>query len=257
MRIKLLVILFMFVFSQSAFAQHLELMEDKGELGAMLGYVSYNGDVASDIQFIKMNYGAYYKRQLNPYIGLRLNYEKINLEASDAVSMNAYNLARNFYFKRDFHEVSVLTELYFNRFINGRKKFRFSPYLGFGGGLLISTAVDQSSNGKSTNQYPFVPVNLGLKYSITNHFNLFAEYKYRFTTSDYIDHLTDAQLYNGYQAGRSGKDQIVSAQVGLSYNFRAIYGPEPIKRKKHQKLEMDSPNQKSSKLGFLNPFKRK
>ena len=242
----------------NSYAQHLELMEDKGELGAMVGYASYNGDVASDIQFIKMNYGAYYKKQLNSYIGVRLNYEKINLEASDAASLNAYNLARNYYFRRNFHEVSVLTELYFNRFVNGKKRYRFTPYLGFGAGYLITTSVDVSSNGKFANQYPFVPINLGLKYSITNHFNLFAEYKHRFTTSDYIDHFTDDQMYNGYQASRSGKDQVLSAQIGISYNFREVYGPDPIKNKKHKKLERDEvTHTKTGLFGFLNPFKRK
>lgn len=243
---------------QSLYGQHLELMDDKGELGAYMGYVSYNGDVANDIQFVKMNYGAYYKKQLNAYIGLKLNYEKVNLEASDAVSNNAYNMARNFYFKRNFQEVSLLTELYFNRFINGRKNFRCSPYLGFGAGMLISTDVDVSSYGKYTNQYPIIPVQLGLKYSVTKHINVFTEFKYRFTTTDYLDHFTDAQLYNGYQASRSGKDQYVSALLGISYNFRAVYGPDPVKNKKYKKLDRANvTNQPTRKWGFLNPFKHK
>lgn len=258
MRIRIFIFGFLFLSSQIIFGQHLSLMKDKGELGAMVGYSSYNGDVAGDIQFMKMNYGAFYKKQLNAYIGLRLNYEKINLGASDATSLNAYNLARNFYFKRNFHEVSILSELYFNRFINGRKRFRFSPYLGFGAGLLISSSVDVSSNGKFNNQYPFIPINLGLKYSISEHVNVFAEYKHRFTTTDYIDHFTDEQLYNGYQSGRSGKDQYFSALIGLSYNFREIYGPDPIKNKKHKKLDSDNQStNRRSLFGFLNPFKRK
>ena len=141
MRYIYLVLFFSF-FSFSSKAQHLQLINDQGEVGAFMGYGSYNGDIASDVQFIKMNYGAFYKKQLNAYIGLRVNYEKLNLGASDLSSQNAYDFTRGFIFERDFHEVSVLSELYFNRFITDRKDFRFSPYLGFGVGYLFNGNID-------------------------------------------------------------------------------------------------------------------
>ncbi len=134
MRCIYIFLLFVFLYSVSAKAQHLQLINDKGEVGAFTGYGSYNGDIASDVQFIKMNYGAFYKKQLNAYIGLRVNYEKLNLGASDVSSQNAYDFARGFIFQRDFHEISVLSELYFNRFITDRKNFRVTPYLSFGAG---------------------------------------------------------------------------------------------------------------------------
>jgi len=56
-----------FLFSESANAQHLELVSDVGEFAGFFGVNSYNGDIASDVQFIKRNYGAYYKKQLNNY----------------------------------------------------------------------------------------------------------------------------------------------------------------------------------------------
>ncbi len=64
MRYIYLVLFFSF-FSFSSKAQHLQLINDQGEVGAFMGYGSYNGDIASDEQFIKMNYGAFYKKQLN------------------------------------------------------------------------------------------------------------------------------------------------------------------------------------------------
>ena len=266
MRCIYIFLLFVFLYSVSAKAQHLQLINDKGEVGAFMGYGSYNGDIASDVQFIKMNYGAFYKKQLNAYIGLRVNYEKLNLGASDVSSQNAYDFARGFIFQRDFHEISVLSELYFNRFITDRKNFRFSPYLGFGVGYLINGSID-STNGfanPAKNRIATLPINLGFKWNVYKQISLFGEFKYRFTTSDYVDHFPDGVLLsipgssNQFQGSKSGKDELLSASLGLSYNFRKIYGPEKFKpsKKKKSDIEDHSPKKRSKWLFFL-PFNRK
>ena len=61
MRIQFIFLWLALFFCASVNAQHLQLINDKGEVGAFAGYGSYNGDIASDVQFIKMNYGAFYK----------------------------------------------------------------------------------------------------------------------------------------------------------------------------------------------------
>lgn len=267
MRFTPIFLMFTLFFCSSLKAQHLQLINDRGEAGAFLGYSSYSGDIASDIQFVKLNYGAFYKKQLNAYIGLRINYEKMNIGATDLISKNEYDLARGFTFQRDFHEVSVLSELYFNRFITDRKDYKFSPYLGFGAGSLFSADIDQNNFSKSTKtNYTVLLTNLGFKWNVYKQFNLFGEIKYRFATSDYVDHFTDAvpmklngsTLNTTYQGSASGKDELVSASLGLSYNFRKVYGPEPIKKQKRKKqaIEDHSPKKKSKLLFFL-PFNRK
>ena len=266
MRCIYIFLLFVFLYSVSAKAQHLQLINDKGEVGAFMGYGSYNGDIASDVQFIKMNYGAFYKKQLNAYIGLRVNYEKLNLGASDVSSQNAYDFARGFIFQRDFHEISVLSELYFNRFITDRKNFRFSPYLGFGVGYLINGSIDETNGfaNPAKNRIATMPINLGFKWNVYKQISLFGEFKYRFTTSDYVDHFPDGVLLsipgssNQFQGSKSGKDELLSASLGLSYNFRKIYGPEKFKpsKKKKSDIEDHSPKKRSKLLFFL-PFNRK
>ena len=246
MRCIYIFLLFVFLYSVSAKAQHLQLINDKGEVGAFMGYGSYNGDIASDVQFIKMNYGAFYKKQLNAYIGLRVNYEKLNLGASDVSSQNAYDFARGFTFQRDFHEISVLSELYFNRFITDRKNFRFSPYLGFGVGYLINGSIDETNGfaNPAKNRIATMPINLGFKWNVYKQISLFGEFKYRFTTSDYVDHFPDGVLLsipgssNQFQGSKSGKDELLSASLGLSYNFRKIYGPEKFKPSKKKKSDI-------------------
>jgi hypothetical protein len=50
----------------------------------------------------------------------------------------------------------------------------------------------------------------------------------------------------------------MSASIGLSYNFRKIYGPEKFKpsKKKKSDIEDHSPKKRSKLLFFL-PFNRK
>jgi hypothetical protein len=93
---------------------------------------------------------------------------------------------------------------------------------------------------------------------------LFSEFKYRFNASDYIDHFSDATSItpqgssSKYQGSKSGKDEMMSASIGLSYNFRKIYGPEKFKPSKKKKLDQeDSAPKKKSKLLFFLPFSRK
>lgn len=259
-------VLFFSLFSFSSKAQHLQLINDKGELGAFMGYSSYNGDIASDVQFVQSNYGTFYKKQLNSYIGLRLNYEKLNLGASDLSSKNQYEFARRFIFERNFHEVSVLSELYFNRFITDRKNFRFSPYLGFGIGYLFKGDKDLQ-NGfapSEKNRIITLPINLGFKWNVYKQISLLSEFKYRFSTSDYIDHFPDETpmsligVINKYQGSKSGKDLLMSGSLGISFNFRKIYGPEKFKKPKRKKSEVeDTSPKKKSKLLFFLPFSRK
>ena len=265
MRFTCIFLFFGLLSTASIKAQHLQLINDKGELGGFMGYSSYTGDVASDVQFVKMNYGAFYKKQFNSYIGLRASYEKINLGASDFSSKNPYELARGFFFERDFHEISLLSELYFNRFITDRKNFRFSPYLGFGAGYLMSANLDRNNFSIKTNtRYTSLMTNIGFKWNIYKQISLFSEFKYRFNLSDYIDHFSDAtaiapqgSVYK-YQGSKSGKDQMMSASLGLSYNFRKIYGPEIFKQPKRKKNDIeDHSPQKKSKLLFSLPFNRK
>jgi hypothetical protein len=256
MRYIYLVLFFSF-FSFSSKAQHLQLINDQGEVGAFMGNSKYFGDIYSDIKDYNINYGAFYKRQINAYIGLRLNYEKINLSADDNKSTNPYDVARAYYFKRDFHEISVLSELYFNRFITDRKDFRFSPYLGFGVGYLIGGSIDLPDSRAAINRIATMPINLGFKWNVYKQINLFGEVKYRFTTSDYVEHIPD-NLVDTYQGIKSGKDEIFSSSIGLSYNFRKIYGPEKFKPSKKKKADIeDHSPKKRSKLLFFLPFNRK
>jgi outer membrane protein W len=277
MRKQFIYLLFLLFFTTSVQAQYLQLVENKGEFGVFAGQASYNGDIAPNLQFLTTNFGGFYKRQLNDYVGLRLNYEIVPLGAFDSLTantMNSYVRGRSLYFKTTYQDISLMTELYFLKFINGNKNYRFSPYLGFGVGYLsplkdTSTPLRDSSNykilGASTKAPNIItmPLTIGFKYNVVGSFNVFGEFTYRFTNSDQLDHFGDNNIYPkggiNYQASTSGKDQFFSAKLGLSYNFLRIYGPDPRPKAKRDNLfsKTSKSSNKGTKKSLFGFFKRK
>lgn len=270
MRKQFILLFFLLFFTTALRAQYLQLVENKGEFGVFAGQASYNGDLAPNLQFLTLNFGGFYKRQLNDYVGIRLNYEIVPLGAFDSLTantMNSYVHGRNLYFRTTYQDISLMTELYFLKFINGNQKYRFSPYLGFGVGYL--SPLKDSSNykiaGQSTKAPNIItmPLNIGFKYNVVGSFNLFGEFTYRFTSSDQMDHFGDKDSYpNGgtiYQGSASGKDQFFSAKLGLSYNFLSIYGPDPKPKAKRDNLfsKQSKSSNKGPKKSLFGFFKRK
>ena len=235
---KFISVLCCVLFAMSLQAQHIQLLENKGEVGIMGGGSYYHGDIASDKLFYQPNFGAFYKKQLNDYVGIRLTYEYIALGANDIQSANPYEYQRGLNFTRVSHDVSLMGEFYFLKFINGYKQYRFTPYLGFGVGAWKSisgsfkwtapdgTMINQAA--KTPRTYTF-PINLGMKYNINGPWNIFGEATYRFTTSDRIDYMSDVYILHGFQGSSSGNDQYFSAKLGISYNLLKIYGPDKMK----------------------------
>jgi len=277
MRKQFIYLLFLLFFTTSVQAQYLQLVENKGEFGVFAGQASYNGDLAPNLQFISLNFGGFYKRQLNDYVGLRLNYEIVPLGAFDLLtgdSINSRLRGRDLYFKTTYQDISLMTELYFLKFIYGNQKYRFSPYLGFGVGYLsplkdTSTPLRDSSNykilGASTKAPNIItmPLTIGFKYNVGGSFNLFGELTYRFTNSDELDHFgdKDSHLSGGvnYQASTSGNDQFFSAKLGLSYSLMKIYGPDPKPKAKRDNLfsKQNQSSNKGPKKSLFDFFKRK
>lgn len=278
-------------FAQLVNGQHLQLVENRGEIGFFTGKASYIGDIAPDLLKYKSSLGAYYKKQYNDYAGFRLNYENIRIGTNDTLSNNPYAKRRGFSFSRQFHDISLMGEFNFTRYLPGNKRYRFTPYLGFGVGYLLEVnqpkiLVDTLStilspfnidslvypNFQKTKGYFNIPIQLGFKFNLTQRWNIFGELMYRFALSDQIDLFADDQIlihaqknatgtnqYN-YQGSRSGKDQFFSFKAGLSYNLIKIYGEEKWKPGKRSKLaSLKEKESGPEKAGFFSrlKFKRK
>ena len=208
-------------------AQHLQMIENIGEIGWFTGQASYRGDIAPDKFLFNKSNGGFYKKQYNDYAGFRLNYEKVQLGAHDSVSSNSYSKNRSYFFSNQFHDVSMMGEFYFNRYLPGNKGYRFTPYLSIGIGYLFASnptknGIDTSLKALSSlkidslvfssspvNGFLYLPVQIGFKYNITKRFNLFAEIMYRFVSSDELDLFTDKQLIEQRQKNESGSNIMI------------------------------------------------
>jgi hypothetical protein len=208
-------------------AQHLQMIENIGEIGWFTGQASYRGDIAPDKFLFNKSSGGFYKKLYNDYAGFRLNYEKIQLGAHDSVSGNSYSKNRSYFFSNQFHDVSMMGEFYFNRYLPGNKGYRFTPYLSIGIGYLFASnptknGIDTSLKALSSlkidslvfssspvNGFLYLPVQIGFKYNITKRFNLFAEIMYRFVSSDELDLFTDKQLIEQRQKNESGSNIMI------------------------------------------------
>lgn len=288
---QILIFCFLIGMTHLAQAQHLQLLENRGEFGLFAGQSSYRGDIAPDLFKFNNNYGAYYKKQYNDYAGFRLNYEQVQIGNNDTISSNIYVRNRGFFFSRNFHDISLMGEFYFTRFLPGNKAYRFTPYLGIGVGYLVEAKTSNfGMDSLSTILRPLkidsvvfpnlsaskgiihFPVQIGFKYNLTRRWNIFAEAMYRFTLSDELDFFPDGQIlvqtqkvatgtksYN-YQGSRSGKDQFFSVKGGISYNLIKIYGEEKFKPGKRSKLaSLKGKEASQDKPGFFSrlKFKRK
>jgi hypothetical protein len=269
-------------------AQHLQLLENRGEFGLYSGQASYRGDIAPGHFNFNNIFGGYFKKQYNDYAGFKLNYEQIQLGAIDSLSDNVYAKSRTFFFSRQFHDISLMGEFYFTRFIPGNKAYRFTSYLGIGAGYMLEFGKGEMPNLNAAAsalglEYKFTdtvnkskgyinfPIQLGFKYNLTRRWNIFGELMYRFVSSDDLDYFEDGRIFQYYnastptnkfnfQGSQSGKDQFFSVKGGISYNLIKIYGEEKFKPGKRSKLaSLKEKEASQEKPGFFSrlKFKRK
>jgi hypothetical protein len=220
---QILIFCFLIGMTSLTQAQHLQLLDNRGEFGLYRGQSSYRGDIAPDIFKFNKNLGGYYKKQYNDYAGFKLNYEQLQLSSNDSISKNIYAKNRGFYFSRQFNDISLTGEFYFTRFLPGNKAYRFTPYLGVGVGYLFESkpsifGIDSISTLLRPLQidsviYPNLttskgiihfPVQIGFKFNLTRRWNIFAEAMYRFALSDELDFFPDGQLMEHRQTISSG-----------------------------------------------------
>lgn len=213
---------------QLVHGQHLQLIENRGEIGLFAGQATYIGDIAPDKLSFKNNFGAYYKKQYNDYAGFKLNYEQLQLSSNDSASKNIYAKNRGFFFSRQFNDISLTGEFYFTRFLPGNKAYRFTPYLGIGVGYLFeskasSFGIDTMSiilpplqidsiiypNHSASKGIIHFPVQIGFKFNLTRRWNIFAEAMYRFALSDELDFFPDGQLMEHRPKISSGSEFMI------------------------------------------------
>lgn len=207
-------------FSANVFAQPQSTVYE-GEVGISLGVAHYYGDLNNSISFNrpKIAVGAFYRKQVSDYIGIRLGAHYAKLGYSDKYSENEYQKRRNLSFNSSIWEVALQGDFNFFRFEPGNPDFRFTPYITLGVGLFsydpFAYLEDTKymlrplgTEGQGSDIYPerqaygnigtCFPLGMGIKYNINPSLNFAFEISYRFTSTDYLDDVSGT--YAGAEA---------------------------------------------------------
>src|SRR3954447_10116642 len=194
-------------------AQLYESNVRQGEFGLAIGAGHYFGDLntRASLKRPKFSAGAFYIKQFNNYVGLKIAANYARLGFSDIYSKNETQHRRNLSFNSNIWEFSVSGQFNFFHFMPGVEGYNFTPYVSLGAGIFsydpyaylqgtkyylrpLGTEGQGSSLYPDRKQYGTIagcfPLSVGLKYAITEGTNLFAEVGYRFTTTDYLDDVS-------------------------------------------------------------------
>jgi hypothetical protein len=197
----------------TANAQLMQSFVHQGEFGIGAGAAHYFGDLnpTAAVNRPKANAGIFFRKQFNNYMSVRLSGEYALLGYSDQYSNNATQLRRNLSFNSHVWEAAVSFDFNFFTFQPGFEDFRFTPYIGVGVGAFSYDPYAFLGNqkyflrplgteGQGSSAYPAfktyapiavsVPLTLGVKYALSEQFNVFAELMYRFTNTDYLDDVS-------------------------------------------------------------------
>lgn len=175
------------------------------EVGINAGAAGYMGDLnqTNPFDFSGIAFGAFVKRNLDPYWAVGLHYNYGRIKDNDATSDDASFRARNLNFSTPLHELSLQVDFNFLEYFAGGGTKRFTPYVftGIGGVLFNPKAVynDQEyqlryyeTEGKSYKNYALtIPYGVGVKYRIGERLALFSQLGYRTAGSDYLDDVGD------------------------------------------------------------------
>ncbi len=185
----------------------------QGEFGVAIGAGHYFGDLntRASLNRPKFSAGAFYIKQFNNYVGLKLPCNYAFLGYSDIYSKNETQQRRNLSFNSNVWEASISGQFNFFHYMPGVEGYNFTPYVSLGIGAFsydpyaylkgtkyflrtLGTEGQNSTLFPDRKPYGTVaacfPVAIGFKYALSEGTNFFAEVGYRFTSTDYLDDVS-------------------------------------------------------------------
>lgn len=261
-------------------SQVIESYVHQGEIGLSVGAAHYFGDLNPDINFSKpkISAAAHFTKQFNNYVGIKVSATYAQMGFSDIYSKNQVQKTRNLSFNSDVWELSINGTFNFFKFHPAFEEFRYTPYIGIGIGVFSYDPYaflggqkyflrTIGTEGQGSNLYPnfkpysniayCLPLTIGFKYSLSRNLNVFTEFRYRFTSTDYLDDVSGAYApdafppdpitgvppvgfflqdrsyeygpsigIKGRQRGNSSlKDAFATFHVGISFNLSSYKCP--------------------------------
>lgn len=228
----------------SVFFVHSATAQNTSEIGLGLGGLSYKGELSPHYQFENNRPAltAFYRKDISAPITLRGSFTGGMLRADDrnvkGVNGNTAPLAayRDANMKGTLLEVAGVVEYNFFDYHDRKDKTHFTPYVFVGlGGFYAHTKVQ--GRGISDSKYNSVfsvaiPAGLGLKYALSEHWNLGLEAGARKTFTDGMDRYDGKDLpVSGSEANKvlgnsNDKDWYFYNGLSVSYTIYKIRCPD-------------------------------
>lgn len=246
MRVSL-IILIGIITTHSVSAQLMQSFVHKGEWGISAGLGHYFGDLnnTAAIDRPKIAGGAFFRKQFNPYISLRVFGNFTQLGYSDIYSTNTTQQRRNLSFNTNVFEAGVSGEFNFFLFNPQFEEHSFTPYVGLGVSVfnfdpyafLNDTKYflrPLGTEGQGSALYPdrkiyspmalAFPITLGYKHAINARTNIFGEITYRFTNTDYLDDVSTTFAPDAFPPLPNGNPSIGFLLQDRSYETGTAIG---------------------------------
>ena len=208
---KLVLVFVTVLITVSGYAQKTADIGIWGGTSALWGDMDQN----SPFQTFNLNFGAYFRYNVNARVGIRAMFLHGKFSNEGWVENAPWD------FDKNVEDFSVQAEINYLRYILGSKKMKFTPYVTIGIGmayfqynfrpleiaafnpdypeLVYNATGGVVDNGTSENvAVPTLPFGIGLKYTIGSRLGIGVEYQMRKYMSDQVDDLDDPlSLYGG------------------------------------------------------------
>ncbi len=218
------------------------------DIGIWGGSSTLFGDMDDNTPFqsFNLNFGAYFRYNINARIGIRTMFLHGKFADEGLVEGSDWN------YDKSVEDLSVQVEINYLRYILGSKKMRWSPYVTIGVGMAyfkynfnpgeieafnpdypeLEYAVDgtlSSSPSQESVATPTIPFGFGVKYTIGERFGIGVEYQMRKYMSDKLDDLddplsfeTDAGELISYNDGSHNNDW--GGYLGIHVTYKIYIG---------------------------------
>jgi opacity protein-like surface antigen len=185
----------------------------EGEFGISAGTAHYFGDLNTRARLNrpKIALGAFFRKQFGNYVALRVSAHYAQLGYSDVYNnKNEFEFRRNLSFNTNLWELALQGDFNFFRFEPGTLDYAFTPYVTIGVGAfsydpyayyqgqkvflrpLGTEGQGLTGYDKQYSSMAFcIPFGAGVKYNINEKVNIGFEVVYRFTTTDYLDDVSN------------------------------------------------------------------
>jgi opacity protein-like surface antigen len=229
----------------SVFFSGTALAQNTSEVGLGLGAANYKGEVSPHYHFLKNRpaFTVFYRKDLSEAVTLRGGLTLGMIRTKDPDIDLPLHQNRRAEVTTNLAELSAAMEYNFLDYYDAKRAVRWTPY------LLVGLAIANYNNRVDfhgvtkpfANTFVFaIPLGVGVKYALSNRWNLGAEFGARKTFSDRIDYYkTGTPIENVPEelpyTNPYDRDWYYYNGVSLSYTFYKIRCPDDQKagRKKY------------------------